>query len=104
MGQLIDVVFGLTRSQDQFPFTGAHNRLEFRGLLPRTHHLCVTAQAYTHTLTHYLPPSCRRFSFPSMKLNSGHNITEEDTLTKVRKEDTETGALGNCLHVSSRLR
>ncbi len=75
MGQLIDVVFGLTGSQDQVPSTTAPYRLEFRGLPPRTHHLCVTAQAYVHTL----PPSCSlKTLFPSMNLSSGHNITEED--------------------------
>lgn len=54
MGQLIDVVFGLTGSQNEFPSTAAPYRLEFRGLPPWTHHLYVTAQAYTHKR----PPSC----------------------------------------------
>lgn len=68
MGQLIDVVFGLTGSQYQFPSAAAPYRLEFRGLPSRTHRLCVTPQAYTYTLSSLLQPG----DFPKHEPSSGH--------------------------------
>lgn len=41
MGQLIDVVLGLTESLDKIVSTAAHQSVEFIRLLPRTHYCYI---------------------------------------------------------------
>lgn len=67
MRQLIDVVFRLTGSPAEFPSTVAHNRLEFSGFLPWTHHLYGTVQAYTLKL---FVPCSLEFISPSLRASS----------------------------------